>query len=92
MAISQIVPAWHIFEMLAGKKFKTQRQKADGNLMRETRTVDDQKVRDFLRVPKGKKKTIKADGSTQISNVTDNEKTRLKFLISLSEELKPTQQ
>lgn len=45
MAISQVVPAWHIFEMLNCKRFKTQRQKADGKLESEAKMVDDEKVR-----------------------------------------------
>jgi hypothetical protein len=32
MAISQVVPAWHIFEMLDSKQFKRQRQRRDAKL------------------------------------------------------------
>jgi hypothetical protein len=42
-AISQVVPAWHIFKMLDGKKFTTQRQKADLKLEPTAKMVEDKK-------------------------------------------------
>ncbi len=82
MAISQVVPAWHIFKMLDEKKFRTQRQKADGKLEAEAKIADDQKPGELLTVPKGKKKSIKIDGSVEVSDMTAEEKALARALMS----------
>jgi hypothetical protein len=85
MAISQVVPAWHIFKMLEGKKFKTQRRKTDAKMEAEAKMVDDEQVRELLTVPKGKKKSFKADGSVEISDMTDEEKALMRAMLAASE-------
>ena len=90
MAMSQVVPAWHIFEMLNGKKFKTQRQKADGKLVPAINMVEDERTRKFFDVPKGKKKAIGADASVVVSDITPEEKELWKRLLqSASDKSKP---
>ena len=41
MAISQVIPAWNIFEMLESKKFKSQRQRRDAKLMPLAQLTED---------------------------------------------------
>ena len=85
MAISQVVPAWHIFNMLEGKKFKTQRRKADGKLVPAINMVDDQTARELFNVPKGKVKMLKADGSTEMRDMTGEERERIRAMRSMSQ-------
>ncbi len=69
MAISQVVPAWHIFAMLNNKKFLKQRQKADGKLQPLAKFVPD-----LPKIPKGKKLTFRADGKYRMEDITPEDR------------------
>ena|SRR5579872_5594788 len=88
MAISQVVPAWHIFDMLEGKKFKAQREKADLNREVTTTIIPDDQLKELFNIPKGKKKTFMGDGSSKIEDLTEEDKRARELMRSNARKLK----
>jgi hypothetical protein len=75
MAISQVVPVWHIFEMLEGKIFKKQREKADIKLESRAKIIPDEQLEVLFDIPAEKKKVLRANGSIKMSDIDEDRKT-----------------
>lgn len=75
--------------MLNGRKFRQQRTKADGRYVPSNRMTEDEMAQ-FLISIAGTKQTIKADGSVEISDMTEVDRKKIKYVRqSIAEKSEP---